>query len=168
MASHPQTKAGLILRPSQTVNAHDPGHMIVFWENEGVRTYRGFRFSPLDLPLEFQNPSRWRRYFLRNDAPGIVHDEASFVRTELRKRPGKLLQLQWPCLTGFAYEPPATGQSDLRYSFDPDGISCHNCVTWATMTVNRICGSPVFPQVRGGRIALALKQFQALGAEISL
>ncbi len=44
-------------------------------------------------------------------------------------------------------------------------IPGHNCVTWATMVVNRELDEEVFPLVREGRIKLAFTQLVALGGK---
>ena len=65
-----------ILLPSKVVNEHDPGHMAVkFFAPDGEPALRGFRFTPDDLPIEFQSSEMWREFFNREDgkAPGPPH-----------------------------------------------------------------------------------------------
>lgn len=145
---------GVKLRPSKTKGDYDPGHMGVYWKKGDGLEFRGYRFRVEDLPDDYQDSSQWRNYLFENRVPGYVVDDI-ILRDDYEHRKDSLLERNWAM--DDEKEPALESQTEPRslgyYSFNPDANRCHNCVTWATETVNGMLGE-VLPRVREGRIKL--------------
>ena len=70
-----------VLIPSRVFDQQHPGHMAVkFLAPDGEPAVRGFRFTPDELPEEYQPAEKWREFFKREDGrvPGYIMDEFAF------------------------------------------------------------------------------------------
>ncbi len=152
---------GVYLSPRALQGDHDPGHMCVWWEADGIRYFRGFFFKQSDLPKECRSPEHWRDYLFDNCVPGHVLDDI-VMRDRLEEHAELVLSATWQAsksqqteLTSLAAIGPCGS-----YSFNPDNHpQAYNCVTWAVSRVNNVLG-PVLPKVRQGRIKLMTEELK--------
>jgi hypothetical protein len=160
-----QATIGVKLIPKDTIFPNHPGHMGVTWKLGQLRSFRGFRFNPEELPLAHRSPSRWRDYLFDNQVRGhIVND--IMLQDALTRIPEKILCKQWLVSSTEVSEIAAntpTGPFGW-YSFEPDpAVGRHNCVTWTIEVVNRVLNDVLQP-VRKGRIKLATEMLSRIGA----
>lgn len=146
-----------ILLPSKVVNEHDPGHMAVkFFAPDGEPALRGFRFTPDDLPIEFQSSEMWREFFNREDgkAPGYIFDEFVFEQ-QCAPYSRQVISRNWTIRMASIVEElyPSERRRSGWYSFNPDRFpDCDNCVTWAARTINQAVGEIVLHFPENGRV----------------
>lgn len=163
-----QPTIGVKLVPKNVLFPNFPGHMGITWKLGGFRSFRGFRFNPDELPLEYRSPSRWRDYLFDHRVRGIVVNDV-ILQDTLKKMPEEVLCKQW------IVKPMEVSQIDANtqvgpygwYSFEPDPpTGSHNCVTWTIEVVNRVLNNVLQP-VRKGRIRLAIEMLLRMGAKPS-
>lgn len=161
-----EIRIGVKICPSRAKDENDPGHMGIYWteeESASDKVFRGFFFDVTDLPDECQHPSRWRDYLFDHTVPGwirndvIMRDHYENRRDQLRSRTWTVERRQFETL-----QTAATPRQFGSYSFNPDTLRCHNCVTWAVDVINIAVGSTVLPRVREGRIKLMVTHLETV------
>jgi hypothetical protein len=156
-------KFGVLLRPRGVRSDLDPGHMGVFFRSSGGEIgFRGYYFSPTDLPLDYQKASRWREYLFEKKVPGYVVDDVR-LRDDFEYRRESLVSKEWELADDQRPEMEhmvSPGQNGY-YSFNPDDFDdCDNCVTWVVGIVNQFV-SPGLRPVPQGRIKLMREQLES-------
>jgi hypothetical protein len=145
----------------------NPGHMVVGQEpSGGTPSYFGFRFDPVDLPIEFRPAEKWPIYLLENAVPGRIVDETEYVGYLIGLSARIYYEKRAECDIPIESRLPARTEWELHawYSFNPDNPHterqpCYNCVKWAIMIANS-CVEGFLPQVHQGRLKRALKYLQ--------
>lgn len=159
---------GVKLLRRDVVFEHHPGHMGVTWKEGRERSFRGFRFNPLDLPENVRPASRWRAYLFENRVPGYVTDDI-LLEDAVARRGEHVLCKQWRVDGAKIAEIEDRSHPGRRgwYSFAPDlHEDCDNCVTWAINTIIEVLGDVLSP-VPTGRIKLAIRMLTERGAQPS-
>ena len=148
-------KIGVNLLPAKVSSSSCPGHMCVWWRQGTTTIFRGFHFSPSDLPAKFRDLTKWREYLFDHAVPGYVQNDL-FMRDWAEEHAASMLHKAWnvPQTQGGMLALRCAPGPQGRYSFNPDDHpGAFNCVTWATERINEAAG-PVLPKVRQGRIKL--------------
>ena len=146
-----------VLIPSRVFDQQHPGHMAVkFLAPDGEPAVRGFRFTPDELPEEYQPAEKWREFFKREDGrvPGYIMDEFAFEQ-RCTHYSGQVITRSWPIRVESVVEDlyPSERRRLGWYSFDPDRfLDCNNCVTWAARTINQAAGEDVLQFPENGRV----------------
>jgi hypothetical protein len=151
-----------LVEPSES---YDPGHMVIGQEGDGTASrFFGFRFDPLDLPVEYRDRARWQEYLYANKVLGSIEDDTVLVERLRREKPDVLTEKRTECDSRLEPHLPTSEQWThfAFYSFRPDDFHsdaepCYNCVTWATMIGNKVLPGFLVP-VRHGQIKLMLRQ----------
>ncbi len=166
-------KIGVKLRPSHTKSDEDPGHMTVHWDDkEKHLKFRGFRFYPEDLPIQYQSSSMWRAYFItrKQTAPDYIFKDI-IAQDDYEERPDTLIGKSWEIKDELFADLETAVQIKTKrrhrrhgiYSFTPDEFEdCHNCVTWATDIINKFVEGKPLESVENGRVKLMKEQLEKL------
>ena len=164
----PGTSANHLVSYVESSNDDDPGHLVIGQESSANPPhYFGYRFNPVELPPEFQSPTRYREYLFTHSVPGHIVDETPYVEALLQTPSRKYWtrrHLAENTLSSILPPEPSWFQFAL-YSFNPDDFPdpakrCYNCVTWGVETANRLVPNFLLP-VRQGRVKLIIQQMEA-------
>lgn len=156
-------KIGAYLAPSKLRGPYDPGHMSIWWENNGAISYRGFWPDTLALPANIiDKPVLRAKFFRLNSVPGEIVDDAFFIRDLLDQYAKHILCVTWDASAGNILQVSlaASPRPFATYSFKPSAFpNCHNCVTWAAWVINEVLGE-VLKTDPDGRIARMIAEFK--------
>jgi hypothetical protein len=162
-------RIGVKALPRTPQSEHFPGHVGVSWKVGDGRVYRGFRFHITDLPDEYQAAEKWRDFLFDHAVPGYVEEDL-MLRDAHQRRPKDLLCRDWRASAGQVErieQKSVPGQRDF-YCFNPvPAEGKHNCVTWAFSILNQTFLQEILPEVRDGRMKLAIEVLLERGAKPS-
>lgn len=156
-------KIGAYLAPSRLRGPYDPGHMSIWWEANGVTSFRGFWPDIPSLPANIrERPESWPSFFRLNSVPGEIVDDDFFIRGLLEKHAKQILCVTWDASAGNILQVSlATSPRPFAtYSFKPSAFpNCHNCVTWAAWVINEVLGE-LLKTDPDGRISRMVAEFK--------